>query len=132
MDGQPAARQLVALSWPKGDASRVLWEGRSAADGTAEAVWSDPVPGEQALIVALDDWGAGWLASTAYSAGDVIRPTGEFAGVVYLCITSGVSGSAPPAWWSEGQGAVGTAVFEARPFRRPLAHGPITPTVTSS
>ncbi|WP_429215189.1 hypothetical protein [Metapseudomonas resinovorans] len=132
VDGEGAARQLLAMSWPVGDTPRVLWQGRSAADGTAEAVWNDPVPGEQALVVALDDWGNPWMANHAYVQGDVIRPSGAFAGVVYVCLTAGTSSASQPAWWADGQGAVGTAVFEARPYRRPLAHGPITPTVTSS
>ncbi|MCY1555977.1 hypothetical protein D9M68_926840 [compost metagenome] len=72
-----------------------------------------------------------WHALTHYTVGTVLRPTGTFAGVVYVCVTAGDSAAAEPTWWPEGQGAVGTAVFEARPFRRPLAHGPVTPTVVS-
>lgn len=131
VDGMGASRAVLALSWPSEVPSRLLWEGRTGADGQVEAAWSDPQPGEQALLVAIDEWGSLWTADTDYATGAVIRPS-AFAGTVYVCILPGRSAATEPDWWVDGDGAVGTAVFAARPYRRPLAHGPITPTVTSA
>jgi len=39
-----------------------------------------------------------WAASTGYALGDVVKPTGGYAGCVYECTTAGTSGTAEPTW----------------------------------
>ena len=55
-----------------------------------------------------------WVASTAYSLGDVARPTAA-NGHLYQCTTAGTTGSGQPAWPTSG-GTVtdGTAVWTDR------------------
>ena len=55
--------------------------------------------------------------STAYSVGDIVRPTAAATGrkQVYRCTTAGTSGGSEAAWTSSGTGTTtqGTAVFTA-------------------
>ena len=39
-----------------------------------------------------------WAASTAYSLGAIVKPTGGYSGCVYECTTAGISGAAEPSW----------------------------------
>jgi len=46
---------------------------------------------------AANSWSPTWAATTAYTAGDVIRPT-TGNGKLYVAITSGTSGGTEPTW----------------------------------
>ena len=39
-----------------------------------------------------------WVASTAYSLGGIVKPTGGYGGCVYECTTAGTSGTTEPTW----------------------------------
>lgn len=55
-----------------------------------------------------------WVASTTYSAGDVVQPT-ESNERYYTCITAGESGATAPEWWREPIGVTvldGDVVWE--------------------
>ena len=91
----------------------------------------DTSPYEGAVIlVAMDEYGEVWQASTAYSVGDVIRPA-SFEGYVYYCVVAGTSDSIEPTWGFDinNHQSVGTAQFRAKPYSRPLAHAPIMPDI---
>ncbi len=85
------------------------------------------------FVIAADDYGTVWQPDTAYAVGDVIRPP-TFQGYVYLCTLAGTTSSTEPVWWldTDGSQSIGTAQFQAKPFSRPLAHGPILPTILPS
>ncbi|WP_419835306.1 hypothetical protein [Endozoicomonas atrinae] len=85
------------------------------------------------FVIATDDYGTVWQPDTAYVVGDVIRPP-TFQGYVYLCTLAGTTSSTEPIWWFETDSSqsIGTAQFQAKPFSRPLAHGPIIPTIIPS
>ena len=90
---------------------------------------TSPYEGE-VMVLAMDDFGQAWQPDTTYAAGDVIRPP-TFQGYVYHCTQAGTTDSTEPTWWFdiESSQPIGTALFEAKPYSRPLAHGPITPEI---
>ena len=49
-----------------------------------------------------------WVASTAYSSGDYVRPTSlsTFTGLIYKCTTGGTSDSSEPTWPSDADDTV--------------------------
>ena len=103
----------------------------SDVDGTYTL---DTSPYEGAVMVmATDEYGTVWLSDTAYVVGDVIRPA-NFQGYVYQCTLAGSTGNTEPVWWYETDTSqtIGTAQFKAKPFSRPLVHGPIIPTIIPS
>ncbi len=85
------------------------------------------------MVIASDDYGLVWKADTAYAVGDVIRPA-NFQGYVYHCTVAGTGDATEPVWWFDTSSTktIGTAQFQAKPFSRPLAHGPIIPTIIPS
>ncbi|MCY1280874.1 hypothetical protein D9M70_296690 [compost metagenome] len=140
--GQPRARRVLAFTEAQitvtvGEVGHlqpvVLGLGVTSQQGLL-TLDLDGYEGE-VFLVALDDWGRRWSANLACAIGDVLRPSGSFAGVIYECIAAGNTGTTEPVWWPAGDsndtGTAGTAVFKARQYRRPLAHGPIAPTVSS-
>ena len=103
----------------------------SDVDGTYTL---DTSPYEGAVMVmATDEYGTVWQSDTAYVVGDVIRPE-NFQGYVYQCTLAGSTGNTEPVWWYETDTSqtIGTAQFKAKPFSRPLVHGPIIPTIIPS
>lgn len=103
----------------------------SDVDGTYTL---DTSPYEGAVMVmATDEYGTVWQSDTAYVVGDVIRPA-NFQGYVYQCTLAGTTGNTEPVWWYETDTSqtIGTAQFKAKPFSRPLVHGPIIPTIIPS
>ncbi|GAA4650997.1 hypothetical protein GCM10023116_32800 [Kistimonas scapharcae] len=138
LNGEPADREIVVVSYREQQRQGQLSErvivasGQSTTDGSFDINlngFAEPV-----LVLAMDDYGDTWQASTRYIAGDVIHPTtGKCAGFVYECMSEGISGSSEPEWWedngSTNTGLVGTAVFKARPFYQAIAHGPLLPAI---
>ena len=103
----------------------------SDVDGTYTL---DTSPYEGAVMVmATDEYGTVWQSDTAYVVGEVIRPA-NFQGYVYQCTLAGTTGNTEPVWWYETDTSqtIGTAQFKAKPFSRPLVHGPIIPTIIPS
>jgi hypothetical protein len=101
----------------------------SDADNGTYSLDTSPYEG-LVLVMAIDHYGEVWQGDTAYEVGDVIRPI-TFQGYVYHCTIAGTSGSTEPNWWFDvdNHQTIGTATFKARPFTRPLAHGPIFPEI---
>ena len=138
VEGGPAARELVAISYNKlaggGAAAErvVLGSGISDSEYGSFAIsvgeYADPV-----LVIAMDNYGETWSASTMYEPGDIVHPaTPEgYKGFVYECTSGGLSGNDEPDWWIDNgsidTGKSGTAVFRARQYFQPLSHGPILP-----
>lgn len=59
----------------------------------------------------------------------MIRPA-NFQGYVYLCTVAGTGDSNEPTWWfDDSVQAIGTAQFKAKPYTRPLTHGPVIPEI---
>lgn len=138
IDGLAAQRRVLAVtedevivSGPAGNkvVQVVISRGVSSPDGSVELDlygYAGPV-----WVIAIDDWGRAYQAGATYQPGDVVRPTGDFGGYTYVCVSGGAVGS-EPAWWTDGTRSVGDAVFEARKYRRPLAHGPVTPAIAGA
>ncbi|WP_448218396.1 hypothetical protein [Endozoicomonas sp. 2B-B] len=134
-DDLPVARQVFAIT-----------QAQLAVDGSQEtkhavlnSVLSDSISGSYSLdtspyegaviVVATDNYGEVWQGDAVYEVGDVIRPA-DFQGYVYLCTVSGIGDSTEPTWWfDDSVQAIGTAQFKAKPYTRPLAHGPVTPEI---
>ncbi|MEC9039585.1 MAG: hypothetical protein VX787_08675 [Pseudomonadota bacterium] len=102
---------------------------------------SDPETGEYTIdlldgydqrifVVAFDDYGADFKPDLAVAVGDRVHPTTP-NGHVWECTGSGTLPSEEPAWVidTETDQLYGTASMIARPFYRPMVHGPVTPEV---
>ncbi|MEM1113282.1 MAG: LamG-like jellyroll fold domain-containing protein [Pseudomonadota bacterium] len=143
VNGQPATRELVAISFDKVDTGEVDSEGApiferrvvgssvSSEDGSYE-LRMDGFEGA-AIVVAVDNYGEAWLPNRSLAVGDLIRPTkGNETGYVYRVTLAGVSDATEPTWWINNGGAtsgnIGTAVAEAVESWAPIAHAPLTPT----
>ena len=138
-DGAPVARRVFAIT-------QSLLEVAGSAEtkhAVLDSTLSDPTTGDYALdtspyeeevmVLAMDNFGQSWQPDTEYQVGDVIRPT-QFQGYVYICTVAGTSDSTEPQWWfdTENNQAIGTAQFKAKPYTRPLAHGPLLPEIIPS
>ncbi|WP_428243014.1 hypothetical protein [Gynuella sp.] len=78
------------------------------------------------LVVATDNYGDEWTASTYYSDGDIVRPTNP-SGYVYTVENPGTSGSTEPDWNTGSVTTDGEVTWSVAEFFRPVASGPITP-----
>lgn len=59
-------------------------------------------PGVDNITVSVTDNTSEWTASTAYSLGDFVQPTGGGNGYIYKCTTAGTSDSSEPTWPTTG------------------------------
>ena len=135
-DDQPVARRIYAIT----QADLEVVDSNERRHAVLSSVISDEISGSysldtspyegEVLVLAMDDFGEVWQADTVHAVGDVIRPH-TFQGYVYLCISAGTTDSIEPTWWfdTEQSYAIGTALFKAKPYSRPLAHGPIIPEI---
>ncbi|WAB92476.1 hypothetical protein OSS47_00405 [Pseudomonas citronellolis] len=139
IDGSPASRAVVAVTsapvvvnTPAGAKSMPVVVGYGVTDASGNLALDLAGYVGEVQLLAVDNWGSVWQPSETYQIGNIRRPT-VFAGVVYECTVPGVGDASEPTWWpydgGEATGPVGTAVFKARPFSQPLAHGPRVPTV---
>jgi len=132
----PVARRVLAITEARlavidSDETRHAVLDSTVSSNVDGSYTLDTSPYEGAVtVLACDDYGMSWQAETAYAVGDVIRPS-AFRGYVYHCTLAGTTDSSEPVWWFETDSskAIGTAQFQAKPFSRPLAHGPIIPTI---
>ena len=111
----------------------VLGEAISDPDLGDYTINTTPYEGAVLVVVAEDECGSEWTPNASYRVNDVIRPS-TFQRYVYFCTSGGTSNDTEPVRWfdTDGSKRVGTAQFQAKPFSRPLAHGPIIPTIMAS
>jgi hypothetical protein len=88
--------------------------------------------GKEIFVVAFDDYGAPFAPEATLAVGKRIHPTTP-NGHVWECIGTGTLPAEEPAWVVDTESAqpFGTASMIARPFYRPMVHGPIMPEVTT-
>lgn len=134
-DDQPVARRVFAITQAQlevdgSQETRHAVLNSVLSDSNSGSYSLDTSPYEGAVFVmAVDDYGEVWQVDTAYEVGDVVRPV-NFQGYVYLCTVAGTGSSTEPAWWfDDSVQSIGTAQFKAKPYTRPLAHGPVTPEI---
>ena len=135
-DNQPVSRRVFAITEALLEVAGTSETKHAVLDSTFSnattgAYTLDTSPYEsEVLVLAMDNYGAIWQANTAYQVGDIIRPA-SFQGYVYICTVAGSSYSSEPQWWFDvdNDQSVGTAQFKAKPYTRPLAHGPLTPEI---
>ena len=141
IDGNPVARTVRAFSYERESYSvDGLIVDLSLSLGHAR---SDPVTGaysialergytEPVFVVAFDDYGGPFTPGASVTTGQRIHPTTP-NGYVYEITSDGQAPAEEPAWPTDtgNSHTLGTATMQARPFYRPMVHGPITP-VTSA
>ncbi|MCL1485186.1 hypothetical protein MIH18_23820 (plasmid) [Marinobacter sp. M3C] len=88
--------------------------------------------GREIFVVAFDDYGAPFTPEATLAAGDRIHPTTP-NGHVWETTGAGALPVDEPTWVvdTETSQLYGTASMIARPFYRPMVHGPIMPEVTT-
>jgi hypothetical protein len=89
--------------------------------------------GQEIFVVAFDDYGDAFIAEQALAAGDRIHPTIP-NGHVWETTGAGALPVDEPTWVvdTETSQLYGTASMIARPFYRPMVHGPIMPEVSEA
>lgn len=82
------------------------------------------------FVVAFDDYGADFTPDMAVAVGDRVHPTTP-NGHIWECTGAGTLPSEEPNWIvdTETDQLYGTASMIAKPFYRPVVHGPVTPEV---
>ena len=140
IDGTPAERQVRAFGYnPIAHAIDGTTVSQSKSLGQST---SDPETGEYTIdllagygqeifVVAFDDYGDAFTAEQALTVGDRIHPTTP-NGHVWETTGAGTLLAEEPIWVvdTETSQLYGTASMIARPFYRPMVHGPVTPEVT--
>ena len=127
VSGQPASRRLVAVELATDGFWRLVGEGASEAQGSAE-LDVKVTQSSQVFVMAVDNWGFPFQGSLAVAVDDVVRPA-VFTGWLYRITEAGTLPAAEPEWWpAEGDNAsrlLGTARAIAVRYYQPLAHGPL-------
>lgn len=101
------------VDWTGGDVRLTLHTSSYTVDADADATVADltgeltagdgyttggeALSGRSATYSAADSWGDQWAATTAYDAGDVVRPTAG-NGFLYRAVSGGTSGAGEPTW----------------------------------
>ena len=140
IDGTPAERQVRAFGYdPTNHAidgenvSQSKSLGHSSSEPDTGAYTIDLLAGyaKEIFVVAFDDYGDAFTAEQALTVGDRIHPTTP-NGHVWETTGAGTLPAEEPIWVvdTETSQLYGTAAMIARPFYRPMVHGPITPEVT--
>jgi hypothetical protein len=141
IDGAPAERTVRAFGY---NAVTYMVEGAEVTQSKSLGhATSDPATGEYTIdllagygdpvfVVAFDDYGAPFAPEATLAAGNRIHPTTP-NGHVWETTGSGTLPVDEPTWVvdTETSQLYGTASMIARPFYRPMVHGPIMPEVTT-
>ena len=142
IDGTPAERTLSAFGYSAtehdidgGTVTLSKSLGQSTSDpGTGEYT-IDLLAGygQEIFVVAFDDYGDAFTAEQGLAVGDRIHPTTP-NGHVWETTGAGTLPAEEPTWIvdTETGQLYGTASMIARPFYRPMVHGPITPEVVEA
>jgi hypothetical protein len=121
IDGTPASRDIVVISDnPSG--RQVIAQGQSAGDGTFDITYNDWAGAVIAL--ALDEYGDEFTPETPLNAGQVVHPETP-NGYVYQVTAAGTTGTEEPTWSTSGSVTSGGVTFNALPYYRPVASGPL-------
>ena len=121
IDGTPASRDIVVISDnPSG--RQVIAQGQSAGDGTFDITYNDWAGAVIAL--ALDEYGDEFTTETALNMGQVVHPETP-NGYVYQVTAAGTTGTEEPTWSTGGSVTSGSVTFNALPYYRPVASGPL-------
>lgn len=139
IDGTPAQRTVRAFSYDPTphdidganvDLSKSL--GHAVSDPETGDYTIDLLAGydKRIFVVAFDDYGDDFTPDKALSVGDRVHPTTP-NGHVWECTGAGTLPSEEPTWIVDTETAqlYGTASMIAKPFYRPMVHGPVTPEV---
>jgi len=140
IDGTPAERQVRAFGYDPTthaidgeNVSQSKSLGHSSSEPDTGAYTIDLLAGyaKEIFVVAFDDYGDAFTAEQALTVGDRIHPTTP-NGHVWETTGAGTLPAEEPIWVvdTETSQLYGTAAMIARPFYRPMVHGPITPEVT--
>jgi hypothetical protein len=142
VDGSPAERTVRAFGY-EATAHNIDSEAVTLSKSLGHAT-SDPGTGEYTIdllagynkrifVVAFDDYGDDFSPDMALSVGDRVHPAAP-NGYVWECTGAGALPSEEPDWVVDTETAqlYGTASMIAKPFYRPMVHGPVTPEVTSA
>lgn len=115
-----AQRDLIVISDnPSG--REIVAEGASAGDGTFDLTYSNW--DGAVFVVAVDNYGADFIASAPLNAGSIIHPTIP-NGYVYVVTEAGTTGAVEPAWITTGSVVSGSVTFAPREYYRPVGWGP--------
>ncbi|MBY6070591.1 LamG domain-containing protein [Marinobacter salsuginis] len=140
IDGNPAERTVRAFGYDP-TAHQIDGEtlnlskslGHATSDPETGAYTIDLLAGydKRIFVVAFDDYGADFTPDKALSVGDRVHPTTP-NGHVWECTGAGALPSEEPTWIVDTETAqlYGTASMIAKPFYRPMVHGPVSPEVT--
>jgi hypothetical protein len=140
IDGTPAGRIVRVFTYDS-ETMTLLNRDVTAPRPLGETT-SDPETGEYEIIidtgytgrvfvVAFDDYGPDFTPEMSMTVGDRVHPTTP-NGHVFIATSDGQLPAEEPEWVvdTETSQLYGTASMIARPFYRPMVHGPVTPEIT--
>ena len=85
---------------------------------------------------ALKLWPETWVTATAYTLGDVVKPT-TYASHTYKCTTAGTSGASEPTWGTtnggttaDGTGTLVWTCYDTKTYNTKSPQGSIVPYIT--
>jgi hypothetical protein len=142
IDGTPAERTVRAFGYSAtehdingGTVTLSKSLGHSTSNPETGEYTIDLLAGyeQEIFVVAFDDYGDAFTAEQALTAGDRIHPTTP-NGHVWETTGAGTLPVEEPTWVvdTENSQLYGTASMIARPFYRPMVHGPIAPDVNDT
>lgn len=121
INGTAAQRDLVVISDDAGSRA-IIGEGQSETDGTFDLTytgWDGAV-----IVVALDEYGIAFPASSPLNLGTVVHPTTP-NGYVYVVTEAGTTGATEPTWATSGTVVSSSVTFAPQAYYRPVASGPL-------
>ncbi|KMQ75307.1 discoidin domain-containing protein [Marinobacter subterrani] len=139
IDGNPAQRTVRAFGYSATshnidgqavDLSRSLGHAYSDPDTGEYTIDLLAGYGYEVFVVAFDDYGLDFAPDLNVAVGDRVHPTTP-NGYVWECTSSGTLPTDEPTWIvdTETSQIYGTSSMIAKPFYRPMVHGPVKPVV---